>query len=412
MPVYKWEGTSKQGAALKGETTAANEAVLRELLRKKNIRLREVKTKPKDIFENIEFFQQKVTTKDLILFTRQFSTMIDSGLPLLQGLEILASQAENPTFKKIITQIKTDVEGGSAFAEALKKHPKVYDNLYVNLCAAGELGGILDTILQRLAAYIEKNAKLVSKVKGAMIYPAVIGIVAIVVILVLLIFVIPVFAEMFSSFGGELPGLTKAVVDASDFMRAYWWAVFGGIGLLVFAFKKWVSTDKGEYIFDTYSLKVPVIGDLIRKIAVARFTRTMGTMLSSGVPILDGLEIVAKTAGNRIVEEAIYATKKSISEGKTIAEPLMKSGVFPPMVCQMVAVGEQTGALDSMLAKIADFYEEEVDQAVDTLTTLIEPIMMIFLGGAVGTMLAAMYLPIFKIAGAVEGDEGKKKELP
>ena len=262
--------------------------------------------------------------------------MIDSGLPLLQGLEILASQAENPTFKKIITQIKTDVEGGSAFAEALKKHPKVYDNLYVNLCAAGELGGILDTILQRLAAYIEKNAKLVSKVKGAMIYPSVIGVVAIVVILVLLIFVIPVFAEMFSSFGGELPGLTKAVVDLSDFMRAYWWAVGGGTGLFVFAFKKWKSTDKGEYLFDTYMLKMPVIGDLIRKIAVARFTRTMGTMLSSGVPILDGLEIVAKTAGNRIVEEAIYATKKSISEGKTIAEPLMKSGVFPPMVCQMV----------------------------------------------------------------------------
>jgi type IV pilus assembly protein PilC len=413
MPVYKWEGTSKQGAPLKGETAAANEAVLRELLRKKNIRLREVKTKPKDIFANIEFFQPKVTTKDLILFTRQFSTMIDSGLPLLQGLEILASQAENPTFKKIITQIKTDVEGGSAFAEALKKHPKVYDNLYVNLCAAGELGGILDTILQRLAAYIEKNAKLVSKVKGAMIYPAVIGIVAIVVILVLLIFVIPVFAEMFSSFGGELPGLTKGVVDLSNFMRAYWWAVFGGTGLFVFAFKKWKSTDKGEYLFDSYMLKTPVIGDLIRKIAVARFTRTMGTMLSSGVPILDGLEIVAKTAGNRIVEEAIYATKKSISEGKTIAEPLMKSGVFPPMVCQMVAVGEQTGALDSMLAKIADFYEEEVDQAVDTLTTLIEPIMMIFLGGAVGTMLAAMYLPIFKIAGAVEGEEGgKKKEIP
>ncbi len=412
MPVYKWEGTSKQGTPLKGETTATNEAMLREMLRKKNVRLREVKTKPKDLFEGVELFQPKVTTKDLILFTRQFSTMIDSGLPLLQGLEILASQAENPTFKKIITQIKTDVEGGSAFAEALKKHPKVYDNLYVNLCAAGELGGILDTILQRLAAYIEKNAKLVSKVKGAMIYPAVIGCVAIVVILVLLIFVIPVFAEMFTSFGGELPGLTKAVVDLSDFMRAYWWAVFGGTGLVVFVFKKWKSTDRGEYLFDTYMLKMPVIGDLIRKIAVARFTRTMSTMLSSGVPILDGLEIVAKTAGNRIVEEAIYDTKKSISEGKTIAEPLMKSGVFPPMVCQMVSVGEQTGALDSMLSKIADFYEEEVDQAVDTLTTLIEPVMMIFLGGAVGTMLAAMYLPIFKIAGAVEGEEGKKKEVP
>jgi len=413
MPVYKWEGTSKQGAELKGEAEAANEESLRELLRRKNIRLKVIKEKRKDIFEALSLFQGKVTTKDLILFTRQFSTMIDSGLPLIQGLEILSAQTENPVFKKIITKVKADVEGGSAFAEALKKHPKVFDNLYVNLVAAGELGGVLDTILQRLAAHIEKNAKLVSKVKGAMIYPSVIGGVAIIVILVLLIFVIPVFAEMFSSFGGELPGLTKAVVDASSFMRAWWWAVGLGAGLCIFAFKKWKSTNKGEYIFDTYILKLPVIGDLIRKIAVARFTRTMSTMLSSGVPILDGLEIVAKTAGNRIVEEAIYATKKSISEGKTIAEPLMKSDVFPPMVCQMVSVGEQTGALDTMLAKIADFYEEEVDQAVDTLTTLIEPVMMVFLGGAVGTMLAAMYLPIFKIAGAVEGDEGKgKKEIP
>jgi type IV pilus assembly protein PilC len=412
MPIYKWEGQSKQGAELKGETEAANEESLREILRRKNIRLRTIKEKRKDIFEAMNLFQGSVSTKDLILFTRQFSTMIDSGLPLIQGLEILAAQTENPFFKKIIAKVKGDVEGGSAFAEALKKHPQVFDNLYVNLVAAGELGGVLDTILQRLATHIEKNAKLVSKVKGAMIYPSVIGGVAIIVILVLLIFVIPVFSEMFTSFGGDLPGLTKAVVDASEFMRAYWWAVFGGVGLFVFAFKKWKKTNRGEYIFDTYLLKMPVIGDLIRKIAVARFTRTMSTMLTSGVPILDGLEIVAKTAGNRIVEEAIYATKKSISEGKTIADPLMKSGVFPPMVCQMVSVGEQTGALDTMLAKIADFYEEEVDQAVETLTTLIEPVMMIFLGGAVGTMLAAMYLPIFKIAGAVEGDESKKKAVP
>jgi type IV pilus assembly protein PilC len=408
MPVYKWEGTSKQGVELRGENEAVNEGALRDLLRRKNIRLKAIKEKRKDIFESFDMFQPKVSVKDLILFTRQFSTMIDSGLPLIQGLEILSTQSENPAFKKIITKIKTDVEGGSTFAEALKKHPKVFDNLYVNLVAAGELGGVLDTILQRLAAYIEKNAKLVGKVKSAMIYPSVIGVVAIVVILVLLIFVIPVFAEMFSSFGGELPGLTKGVVDLSEFLRAYWWAVGGGTWLCYFAFAKWKGTDKGEYAFDKYMLKTPVIGDLLRKVAVARFSRTMGTMLSSGVPILEGLEIVAKTAGNRVVEEAIYATKTSISQGKTIAEPLIKSGVFPPMVCQMVSVGEQTGALDTMLAKIADFYEEEVDQAVDTLTTLIEPVMMIFLGGAVGTMLAAMYLPIFKIAGAVEG-EGKKE---
>jgi type IV pilus assembly protein PilC len=300
----------------------------------------------------------------------------------------------------------SDVEGWSAFAEALKKHPTVFDSLYVNLVAAGELGGVLDTILQRLAAYIEKNAKLVSKVKGAMVYPSVVGVVAVVVIFVMLIFVIPVFAEMFTSFGGQLPGLTQLVVDASNFMRAYWWAVFGGIGLFIFGFIKWKQTKSGEYTFDKYILKSPVIGDLLRKVAVARFTRTMGTMLQSGVPILEGLDIVAKTAGNRIVEDAINATKTSISEGKTIAEPLMKSGVFPPMVCQMVSVGEQTGALDTMLGKIADFYEDEVDQAVETLTSMIEPLMMIFLGGAVGTMLAAMYLPIFKIAGAVEGEGG------
>lgn len=403
MPVYNWEGINRQGATVKGTNEAATEIAVREMLKKQNIRVKNVKEKPKDILADIKLFQPKVTTRDLILFTRQFSTMIDSGLPLIQGLEILSAQTENPTFKQIITRIKNDVEGGGTFATALGKHPDVFDNLYVNLVAAGELGGVLDTILQRLAAHIEKNAKLVSKVKGALVYPSVIAIVAIVVVMVLLIFVIPVFAEMFSSFGGELPGLTKAVMDLSNFIRAYWWAIFGGTALFVVGFKKWKKTDSGEYIFDKFMLRAPVIGDLLRKVAVAQFTRTMGTMLASGVPILDGLEIVAKTAGNRIVEDAIYATKASISEGKTIAEPLMKSGVFPPMVCQMVSVGEQTGALDSMLTKIADFYEEEVDQAVDTLTSLIEPMMMVFLGGTVGTMLAAMYLPIFKIAGAVEG---------
>jgi type IV pilus assembly protein PilC len=402
MPVYIWEGKTPQGAVQKGENEAASEATLRQLLRQQNIRPQKIKQKPRDLLENITFLQPSIKTKDLILFTRQFSTMIDSGLPLIQGLEILTNQAENPTFKKILVQIKSDVEGGSTFADALQKHPRVFDRLYCNLVAAGEMGGMLDTILQRLAAYIEKNARLVSKVKGAMVYPSVIGIIAVVVVLIMLLFVIPVFSEMFSSFGGELPGLTQAVVDISDFLRAYWWVLAIVIGALVFGFKKFVATDRGEYLLDKYLLKMPVIGDLLRKVAVAKFTRTLGTMLSSGVPILDGLDIVAKTAGNRIIEEAIVATKNSISEGKTIAEPLMHSKVFPPMVCQMVAVGESTGALDSMLGKIADFYEEEVDQAVDTLTSMIEPCMMIFLGGTVGTMLAAMYLPIFKIAGAIE----------
>ena len=401
MPVYLWEGKNAQGVTQKGETEAVDENAVRMALKRQNIKNAKIKKKPKDLFANIAFLQPRVKNKDLILFTRQFSTMIDSGLPLIQGLEILSSQAENQTFKKILLQVKADVEGGSPFADALAKHPKVFDRLYVNLVAAGELGGILDTILQRLAAYIEKNARLVAKVKGAMVYPSVIAVIAVVVIIVMLVFVIPVFSEMFSSFGGELPGLTQAVVTMSDFLRVNWWILLIGAGVCGFGFKKFKETDRGEYLLDKYILNMPVIGELLRKVAVAKFTRTLGTMVSSGVPILDGLDIVAKTAGNRVVEDAIVATRNSISEGKTIAEPMLQSRVFPPMVCQMVAVGESTGALDSMLGKIADFYDEEVDQAVDALTSLIEPVMMIFLGGSVGTMLAAMYLPIFKIAGAV-----------
>lgn len=401
MPVYIWEGTTPQGTKQKGENEAANEAALRQLLKKQNIRPTAIKKKPKDILENIPLFQAKVKIKDLILFTRQFSTMIDAGLPLLQGLEILAEQEENPTFRKVLARVKSDVEGGASFADALRKHPKIFDNLFVNLVAAGELGGVLDTILQRLAAYIEKNARLITKVKGAMVYPSVIAIIAAIVIVVMLVFVIPVFAEMFSSFGGELPGLTQGVVNVSDFMRGNWYYILGCVAALFYAFKRVKATDRGEYIIDRLMLKLPVVGDLVRKVAVAKFTRTLGTMISSGVPILDGMDIVAKAAGNRLVKEAIEKTRASISEGKTIAEPLLQSGVFPPMVCRMVAVGESTGALDSMLSKIADFYEEEVDASVEALTSLIEPVMMLFLGGTVGTMLAAMYLPIFKIAGAV-----------
>jgi type IV pilus assembly protein PilC len=402
MPVYVWKGTNQKGKKQKGEIEAKDIPSAQQLLKRQNLSELTVKPKPKDIFENVEFLQPKVKTKDLILFTRQFSTMIDAGLPLMQGLEILANQCENPTFKKILVQIKNDVEGGSTFSDSLHKHPKVYDKLYCNLVAAGELGGILDTILQRLAAYIEKNAKLVAKVKGAMVYPAVVGVIAVVVVLVMLVFVIPVFAEMFESFGGELPGLTQLVMNLSDFLRSNWWKLVLGVGVIGFVFAKFKKTDRGEYLLDRFMLNMPVIGSLLRKVAVAKFTRTLGTMLSSGVPILDGLDIVAKTAGNRIVEEAINETRVSISEGKNIAEPMMDSGVFPPMVCQMIAVGESTGALDAMLGKIADFYEDEVDQAVETMTSLIEPMMMVFLGGTVGTMLIAMYLPIFKIAGAIE----------
>ena len=402
MAVFTWEGRSTQGTPQKGSIEAANEAVALLLLRRQNIQPASIKEKPKDILADIAFLQPKVKTKDLILFTRQLSTMIDAGLPLIQGVEILANQEPNKTFQKILNQIKTDVEAGSTFADALKKHPKVFDNLYTNLVAAGELGGVLDIVLQRLAAYIEKNERLKRKVKGALVYPSTILVIAVVVVLVMLVFVIPVFQEMFSSLGGQLPALTQGVVDLSAFLRRNFLFLIGSAVAVGFVFSRVKATDKGEYFFDKLFLKLPVFGLLIRKVAVARFSRTLGTMISSGVPILDGLDIVAKTSGNRIVQEAIMVTKASISEGKTIAEPLSKSGVFPSMVCQMVAVGESTGALDSMLIKIADFYDEEVDAAVDSLTSLIEPMMMIFLGGTVGTMLAAMYLPIFKMAGAIE----------
>jgi type IV pilus assembly protein PilC len=402
MAVFTWEGRSTQGALQKGSIEAANEAVALLLLRRQNIQPASIKEKPKDVLANLAFLQPKVKTKDLILFTRQLSTMIDAGLPLIQGIEILANQEPNKTFQKILNQIKMDVEAGSTFADALKKHPKVFDNLYTNLVAAGELGGVLDIVLQRLAAYIEKNEKLKRKVKGALVYPSTILVIAIVVVLVMLVFVIPVFQDMFSSLGGQLPALTQGVVDLSAFLRKNVLILIGAAVAAGFVFNRVRATNKGGYFFDKLFLKLPIFGLLLRKVAVARFSRTLGTMISSGVPILDGLDIVAKTSGNRIVEEAIMITKVSISEGKTIAEPLSKSGVFPSMVCQMVAVGESTGALDSMLVKIADFYDEEVDAAVDALTSLIEPMMMIFLGSTVGTMLAAMYLPIFKMAGAIE----------
>jgi type IV pilus assembly protein PilC len=401
MAEFAWEGRTVQGGVQKGVVEAESEAQVRLLLRGQRITPTKVKAKPKDILESIAFLQPKVTAKNIVIFTRQFSTMIDAGLPLIQGLEILASQEENSTFKKVLEQVKSDVESGATFADALRKHPKVFDDLYVNLVAAGELGGVLDTILQRLASYIEKNEKLKGKVKGAMVYPSTVLIISIVVIAVLLIFVIPVFQEMFSSLGGQLPGLTQAVVDLSNFLRVNILYIIAGIIVLVFAFKRFRSTERGRTIVDSTSLKLPVFGVLLRKVAVSNFTRTLGTMVSSGVPILDSLDIVAKTAGNSIVEKAILDTKASISEGKTIAEPLAKSGVFPSMVVQMISVGESTGALDAMLGKIADFYEDEVDAAVDALTSLIEPFMMIFLGGTIGTMLAAMYLPIFKMAGVV-----------
>ena len=401
MPVYLWEGKTPRGNIQKGAMEAVNEAAVKSALRGQRIKATKVKAKPKDLLENVSFLQPKVSGKNLAVFTRQFATMIDAGLPLIQGLDILGAQEPNPTLKKAIIKIKSDVESGSTLSNALKKHPKIFSNLYVSLVAAGEIGGMLDTILNRLAIYIEKAEKLKSKVKGAMVYPSVVLIISFIVIAILLIFVIPVFQEMFEGLGGELPALTQAVVDLSDFLRNYIVYILAIIAVLYFAFVKFKSTEKGRIIVDKTLLGLPVFGSLLKKSAVANFTRTLGTMTSSGVPILDGLVIVSATAGNKVIEKAILDTKTSISEGKTIAEPLAKSGIFPPMVTQMISVGESTGALDTMLEKIADFYEDEVDAAVDTLTSLIEPFMMIFLGGTIGTMLAAMYLPIFKMAGAI-----------
>jgi type IV pilus assembly protein PilC len=403
MAVYVWEGKNFRGAVQKGEMEAANEAAVKSTLRGQKIQVTKVKAKPKDLLENVSFLQPKVGGKTLSVFTRQFATMIDAGLPLIQALDILGSQEPNPTLKKAIGRIRGDVESGSTLSNALKKHPKIFSDLYVSLVAAGEMGGMLDTILARLATYIEKNEKLKSKVKGALVYPSVVLTISIIVIAILLIFVIPVFQEMFEGLGGELPYLTQLVVDISHFLRYNIIYILAVIALAYFAFIRFRATEKGRFAVDKTLLGLPVFGSLLKKSAVASFTRTLGTMTSSGVPILDGLGIVAGTSGNKVVEQAILDTRTAISEGKTIAEPLSKSGIFPPMVTQMISVGESTGALDTMLEKIADFYEDEVDAAVDALTSLIEPFMMVFLGGTIGVMLAAMYLPIFKMAGAVGG---------
>jgi type IV pilus assembly protein PilC len=327
--------------------------------------------------------------------------MIDAGLPIIQCLDILCSQQGNATFRRMLKEIKESVEGGATLAEALKKFPKQFDDLFVNMIAAGEAGGILDAILRRLAAYMEKTAKLKAKVKGAMTYPIVTLLVAVGVLAVILIFVIPVFEEMFADFGGDLPTATKIVVAMSDMVKSKAVYILIAIIIGVIAFKKFYSTEKGTAVIDDLILKFPVFGDLLRKVAVAKFTRTMGTMLASGVAILEALDIVAKTAGNKTVEKAIYDVRSGIAEGRTMADPLSESGVFPSMVCQMISVGESTGALDAMLEKIADFYDEEVDQAVENLTSLIEPFMLVFLGVTIGGLVVAMYLPIFKMAGAI-----------
>jgi type IV pilus assembly protein PilC len=403
MPVYKWKGEDRTGATQTGEIEAPHEAAVSAQLRRMQIRPIKVKQKGKDLFENVAFMQPKVKGPDVVVFARQFATMINAGLPLIQSLDILQSQQENKTFQKILKEIKENVEEGSTLADAMGKHPKIFDDLFVNMVAAGEVGGILDTILNRLSAYMEKAMKLKRQVKGAMTYPIIVLVIAILVIAVILIFVIPVFEQMFADFGGALPVPTQIVVGMSRFVKGNIIFILIGLGLLTFAFKRFYSTERGRAFVDDTVLKMPVFGPLLSKVAVARFTRTMGTMISSGVPILEALDIVAKTAGNKTIEKALYNVRSGITQGRTMADPLGESGVFPSMVVQMVAVGEQTGALDAMLGKIADFYDDEVDAAVEGLTSMIEPFMMVFLGTTIGGLVVAMYLPIFKMAGMVGG---------
>ncbi|KJS32093.1 MAG: pilus assembly protein PilC [Desulfatitalea sp. BRH_c12] len=403
MTVYVWEGKNRSNQIQKGQLEAASVEAVRSHLSRLRIVPRKIKKKPKDLFENISFLQPKVKEKDIIIFARQFSTMIDAGLPIIQCMDILQAQQDNATFKKMLKSIKDQVESGSTLADALKRYPNHFDNLFVNMVAAGEAGGILDVILKRLSAYMEKLARLKRKVKGAMVYPAITIAVAVIVVTIILVFVIPVFQEMFADFGSALPGPTLIVIAMSNFVKSKILYILIGMVIFFFAFKKYYATPKGRHAVDAMMLKLPVFGMLLRKVAVAKFTRTTGTMLGSGVAILDALDIVAKTAGNRVVEKAIYGVRTGIAEGRTMADPLQASGVFPAMVCQMIAVGESTGALDAMLEKIADFYDEEVDQAVENLTAMIEPMMIVFLGVVVGGLIVSMYLPIFKMAGAVGG---------
>lgn len=401
MPNYIWKGKNSYGEKRKGKMDMPNEASVHAHLKKMRITPSLVKEAQKDIFENISFFQPKVTTKDIVIFTRQLSTMIDAGLPLVQSLEILGDQQENVTFKKILVDIRRDVETGNTFADAMKKHPKIFNNLYCNMIDAGEVGGILDTILNRLAIFMEKNMVLTKKVKGALTYPLICLCISIVILAVILIFVVPVFDKMFADFGASLPALTQMVVNMSNAVQHYFVFILLGAGFVVFVLKKIYSTEKGRIKGDALLLKLPVFGTLIKKVAVAKFTRTLSTMLQSGVPILESLNVVGRTAGNKIIEIAIFRVADAISEGRTIAEPLEETGVFPSMVIQMINVGESTGALDTMLEKIADFYDEEVDQAVENMTAMIEPFMMVFLGGMIGTLVVSMYLPIFKMGSVV-----------
>jgi type IV pilus assembly protein PilC len=401
MPVFEYTArNATTGQIMKGTLDVpSRDDVLRHIKQQKMIVVN-VREQPKQLSINLK--RKGIRTRDIVIFTRQFATMINAGLPLVQSLDILARQTENPALAAVTRQVVFDVESGHTLADAFSKHPKAFSELYVNMVAAGEAGGILDTILMRLATFLEKSDALIRKVKGAMVYPGVIMTVAAVAVSVLLIFVIPTFQKMFASVGMELPLPTRIVIGMSDALINYWWVLIGVIGVAIYGIRNYYKTPDGRKRIDQMLLNAPVLGDLLRKSAVSRFTRTLGTLISSGVSILDGLEITAKTAGNRVIHDAVMESRNSIAGGETIAGPLEKSKVFPPMVISMIAVGEQTGGLDEMLSKIADFYDEEVDVAVSALLSLMEPMMIVFLGLIVGGMVVAMYLPIFDMMNAVQ----------
>jgi type IV pilus assembly protein PilC len=402
MPVYTYKGTNKAGTTVSGELTATSKADVQSQLRRQQITPTKMSEKGKEF--NLPTFGAGVDSKELAVFTRQFSVMIDAGLPLVQCLEILAGQQENKTFQKVLTATRASVEGGATLSASMRQHPKVFDALYVNMVEAGETGGILDTILQRLSSYIEKNVKLKRAVKSALVYPIGVITIAAAVITLLLWKVVPIFATLFAGLGVDLPLPTKVVIMLSNFIGSiFGFLILVGIIGGIVGIKVWYGTEQGRMVLDTIILKLPVLGILMRKIAVARFTRTLGTLIASGVPILEGLDITAKTAGNAVVEKSLQKVRKSLEEGKTLTEPLKDSEVFPGMVTQMISVGEQTGAMDAMLQKIADFYEEEVDAAVKDLLTALEPVMIVFLGLVVGGVVISMYMPLFSLIGKLSG---------
>lgn len=403
MPVYVYKGKSLNGREESGEVECATRDEAIAQLRRRRIITSYIREQAPQVRLRLPSPRKKIRTRDLVIFTRQFSTMVNAGLPLVQCLDILAKQADSPHFGKVVTEVMNDVESGGTLAESLSRRPQAFDQLYTNMVDAGEAGGILDDILLRLATYLEKAEALRRKVKSAMTYPAVVLTVAVGATAFMLLFIIPTFAKVFAEFGGELPLPTRIVMGLSKFLQNFWWLLGGGIFALIAGIKRYYRTATGRLKIDAFLLRMPVLGSIMRRASIARFTRTLGTMISSGVPILTALDITARTAGNKIIENAILATKGSIGEGETIAAPLREAKVFPPMVVQMISVGEETGALDKMLEKIANFYDEEVDVAVDTMTSIIEPLLIVVMGSMVGAMVVAMYMPMFKLINVVAG---------